>query len=101
VFSSLNFQTLTSLTHIPGIIPSVITSNLLFPELNLLSTKPSLTNPVVSNVDVVFSSDNTQSSSLVNTQNSSISESSNSVRFTKFNNPLISYDYKCGHYLGI
>jgi hypothetical protein len=26
---------------------------------------------------------------------------SNNMRFTRFNNPLISYDYKCGHYLGI
>ena len=28
-------------------------------------------------------------------------EMSNNVRYTRFNNPLISYDYKCGHYLGI
>lgn len=25
----------------------------------------------------------------------------NNKRFTKFYNPLVSYDYKCGHYLGI
>jgi hypothetical protein len=34
-------------------------------------------------------------------QTSSFSETSNSFRFTKFYNPLISYDYKCGHYLMI
>lgn len=28
-------------------------------------------------------------------------ESANTYRFTKFNNPLINYDYKCGHYLTI
>ena len=28
-------------------------------------------------------------------------ELSNNIRYTRFNNPLISYDYKCGHYLGI
>jgi len=34
-------------------------------------------------------------------QTSSFAETSNSFRFTKFYNPLISYDYKCGHYLMI
>ena len=29
------------------------------------------------------------------------SELSNVIRFTRFNNPLISYDYKCGNYIGI
>jgi len=29
------------------------------------------------------------------------SELSNVIRFTRFNSPLISYDYKCGNYIGI
>lgn len=33
--------------------------------------------------------------------NSLTTEISESIRFTRFHNPLISYDYKCGHYLGI
>ena len=28
-------------------------------------------------------------------------ESSSDVRYNKFSNPVVSYDYKCGHYLGI
>jgi hypothetical protein len=28
-------------------------------------------------------------------------ESSSDVRYNRFSNPVISYDYKCGHYLGI
>lgn len=28
-------------------------------------------------------------------------ESSSDVRYNKFSNPMISYDYKCGHYLGV
>lgn len=31
----------------------------------------------------------------------SLLETSSNFRFIRFNNPLISYDYKCGHYLGI
>lgn len=31
----------------------------------------------------------------------SSAESSDSFRFTRFNNPLIHYDYKCGNYLGM
>jgi len=30
-----------------------------------------------------------------------LSEYSNSLRFTRFHNPLINYSYKSGHYLGI
>lgn len=28
-------------------------------------------------------------------------ESSSDIRYNRFSNPVISYDYKCGHYLGI
>jgi hypothetical protein len=28
-------------------------------------------------------------------------ESSSNVRYNRFSNPVISYDYKCGHYLGL
>lgn len=28
-------------------------------------------------------------------------ESSSNIRYNRFSNPVISYDYKCGHYLGI
>jgi hypothetical protein len=28
-------------------------------------------------------------------------ESSTDVRYNRFSNPVVSYDYKCGHYLGI
>jgi len=38
---------------------------------------------------------------LTNNINNSLTEHPNQGRFLQFNNPLISYDYKCGHYLGI
>ena len=51
------------------------------------------------------------SSAVMYTSNSSISnskeslysnlESSSDVRYNRFSNPVISYDYKCGHYMGI
>ena len=50
---------------------------------------------------VIFSSENMTNSSVENTFTSSMSELSTGLRFTRFNNPLISYDYKCGNYLGI
>ena len=50
---------------------------------------------------VMFSSENMTNSSVENTFTSSMSELSTGLRFTRFNNPLISYDYKCGNYLGI
>jgi len=44
------------------------------------------------------------SSKAIKTEQSSLYsnlESSSDVRYTKFSNPMVSYDYKCGHYLGI
>lgn len=45
----------------------------------------------------------TSSSPVKNAQNSLYSnlEASSDVRYNKFSNPVVSYDYKCGHYLGI
>ena len=48
-----------------------------------------------------FTSENITNLDSLQTFSSSMSEVSTSLRFTRFNNPLISYDYKCGNYLGI
>jgi hypothetical protein len=53
------------------------------------------------NNSVTYTSDNLTTNGLKESSNALFSETSNNVRFTRFNNPLISYDYKCGHYLGI
>lgn len=29
------------------------------------------------------------------------SETTNTPRFSRFSNPVVSYDFKCGHYIGI
>lgn len=50
---------------------------------------------------VVFSSENMTNTAVESTFTSSMSELSTGLRFNRFNNPLISYDYKCGNYLGI
>lgn len=45
----------------------------------------------------------TSNNLIINYRNNTLSmlELSNNFRFLRFNNPLINYDYKCGHYLGI
>jgi hypothetical protein len=48
-----------------------------------------------------FNSENINTIDTTTNTTSSLSEVSNSYRFNRFSNPLISYDYKCGHYLGI
>jgi hypothetical protein len=53
---------------------------------------------VNSNQPVTFSSkDVSFSESLI----SDFSEKSTTSRFSRFSNPTISYDYKCGNYIGI
>lgn len=43
----------------------------------------------------------TSSNTLTSGTNTFYSESSSLLRFSRFYNPIISYDYKCGHYIGI
>jgi hypothetical protein len=101
ILSSLNPQTLISLNYLPYALSNLLNANLTFNTPEFFSAKPSVKSMSSSSASVNFVSENTNATTLVDYQNSSLSESSNSVRFTKFNNPLISYDYKCGHYLGI
>jgi hypothetical protein len=103
IIGSVNFQSFITLTQVPTIFKSIAGSNcsinLNFSNIFMsLSNLPNTTNslPVVT-----YSTDNLNASSNSDTSNMMLSETSNNVRFTRFNNPLISYDYKCGHYLGI
>ena len=62
--------------------------------------------PVSTNFNTAMYSDSTvytSSKQAKTTQDSLYSnlESSSDVRYNKFSNPVVSYDYKCGHYLGI
>jgi heme/copper-type cytochrome/quinol oxidase subunit 1 len=56
-------------------------------------------NPTLNNNTTVYST----SKALTTSRDSVYSnlESSSDVRYNKFSNPIVSYDYKCGHYLGI
>lgn len=67
----------------------------------LASNMSVVSNDSTVNKGVVFSSENMTNSTVESTFTSSMSELSTGLRFTRFNNPLISYDYKCGNYLGI
>lgn len=48
---------------------------------------------------IIYSSENINSSP--SNDHNQMSELSDSIRFVRFNNPLISYDYKCGNYIGL
>lgn len=98
----LNVQlaTLTSLANLSSTFSDFIAMNL---NLNVSNQQPA---PVSKNLTTTqgstfFTSENLTNASTESVFNSSMSELSTSLRFTRFNNPLISYDYKCGNYLGI
>jgi hypothetical protein len=52
----------------------------------------------INDYNVFYKSENLETTTPINI---SSLELSNSSRFNRFSNPIISYDYKCGHYLGI
>jgi hypothetical protein len=72
-----------------------------FSNNNLIYTENRLISTGVVGPNINYVTDN--HTTMLNTENLPFffSESSNSYRFLKFNNPLINYDYKCGHYLTI
>ena len=100
---SLNLNSLFSLTSIFNVLKQTIISNLNITFSTELFEKQNLATQALldSNNTINYSTDNLNSSNNIEKSNNLLSETSNNVRFTRFNNPLISYDYKCGHYLGI
>tara|TARA_B100000787_G_C16133867_1_gene268681 strand:- start:571 stop:1026 length:456 start_codon:yes stop_codon:yes gene_type:complete len=89
-----------SLTSITGIFTNLTTIANLNMNLNLSNTLEinyqmhnSLTNNITFKADSI-SNTGTESET-------KFADSTNYGRFLRFSNPLISYDYKCGNYLGI
>ena len=97
---NLQLAALTSLANLSSTLSEFVAMNF---NLNLsTSTSQQVSELVSSNQGATyFTSENLTNASTESTFNSSMSELSTSLRFTRFNNPLISYDYKCGNYLGI
>jgi hypothetical protein len=90
---------ITSLTSIITQIKNIILLNFNFNLVPNLYNVRSLNDTNLENNQIEYSSDNILYNT--STTNSLTSELSNSFRMVRFNNPLISYDYKCGNYLGI
>jgi hypothetical protein len=102
IISSLNFNSILSLLNPIKVLQYLSTSNLTLTGVIMFNKSENL-NIVKTNksIDINYTTDNIDSNSSVEKINNTFSEISNNTRFTRFNNPLISYDYKCGHYLGI
>ena len=102
ILTSATLTTVSSTTKLPGFINEFIGMNL-SPNFYANTANPNLKAPVSNDIpnDTVFTSENITNLDSLQTFNSSMSEVSTSFRFTRFSNPLISYDYKCGNYLGI
>jgi hypothetical protein len=91
-----------SIINTPKLLNEFLTMNF---SLNFHNTtiRSNLQVPALDNLlsGTTFTSENIVNLDSPQIFNSSMSEMSTSLRFTRFNNPLISYDYKCGNYLGI
>jgi hypothetical protein len=77
----------------------IIRSNFSFSTFsNFNSNSLSTVNEVTNTQQQIFSSKDISSSSSLT---SDYSEKDSISRFSRFSNPIISYDYKCGNYIGI
>ena len=85
-----------------NLLQSTILSNLNLGNNKFFTTPYKASDSINSNISGInYTSENMTNIDVQSVQTTSFSEISDSFRFTRFNNPLISYDYKCGHYLGI
>jgi len=103
IIGSLNFHSFFTLTQISTILKSIFSSNcsINLDVFKIFFVSNFSSNEKTSTSSVTYLTNNLNSSADLESLNNNLSETSNNVRFTRFNNPLISYDYKCGHYLGI
>lgn len=101
--TSINIFSSITLLSLPTNLLLSLSSNLSFVNFNQIYVKPKFLKSHVSenNNDITFAADNNSTTNTEEWSNTLLSETSNNLRFTRFQNPLISYDYKCGHYLGI
>jgi hypothetical protein len=100
--TAVTLITLTSATNLPKFVNEFLVMNFSVNFYNI-TDQTILQTAVTDNGtgSTLFTSENITNLDSLQTFNSSASEISTSLRFTRFNNPLISYDYKCGNYLGI
>jgi len=101
--ASISMATFSSFAFIPFLLNDFVSINF----NPFLTNNLSITNSTSSkdakslNYDVNYLSENINNNSESYNSLNFLSETSSTFRFTRFNNPLISYDYKCGNYLGI
>jgi hypothetical protein len=102
MLTSLTPYSLVSLFSLNLNFTNLVTYNLTHFNFNFSETIKSVeAKNTMNNANVSFNSENISASNATENISSSFSEISNTYRFNRFSNPLISYDYKCGHYLGI
>jgi len=99
VITGLSFSSILSIFNLSNLayLFSAFLSNFNFSYS--FNSYINLANSTLNNNTTVYST----SKALTTSQDSVYSnlESSSDVRYNKFSNPIVSYDYKCGHYLGI
>jgi len=97
---TLYFSSLNSLKYLIDSLITVTSTNFnlnLITKVGSLSLNPqnlNLTDPTTNNLTSGLVTDGSQ------VDNSSYYTESSDFRFTRFNNALIQYDYKCGNYIG-
>jgi hypothetical protein len=103
VIISINLYSIVTTTNVFSSLNNLVTFNLNHFKLilNFSASQKDLNTSTQGSETTFFNSENLNISDTISNTTSSLSEVSNSYRFNRFSNPLISYDYKCGHYLGI
>ena len=101
---SINPYSIMTISNIPATLANLTSFNLTsfrFYTTSSTNFNANFGNFKSENEITVFNSENLAITNSNTNTSSSLSEMTNSYRFNRFSNPLISYDYKCGHYLGI
>jgi heme/copper-type cytochrome/quinol oxidase subunit 1 len=98
--NSIVSLTLNSINNFTTLLPNILTITTLNTNINLNQSYSSIYTSLVSTKEVT----KFQTSAITPESSKGeerFSDSTTYGRFLRFSNPLISYDYKCGNYLGI
>jgi len=99
VVQNLSLMSITSITQTINVLPEVLSFNFNWDLSSAYKLKSKENATESSDNNLSFNSNSVNN--VVDFNLHATSELSNSVRFTRYSNPLINYSYKSGHYLGI
>jgi hypothetical protein len=98
---NISLLPIINIFNLPNQLLNIISQNFNFLIYKLTSYSFYFGHKNTNSKTILYTTEDLNHTNLNNSINTIFNETSNSIRYNKFNNALVGYDYKSGHYLGI